>query len=505
MSTPQHPDPNRFFRVDHLRDNLRARSVRGGTITGGGQVVKFILRLGSSAILARLLTPEDYGLVIMVLAVIGFIASFKDMGLAMATVQKPEINHNQVSTLFWINVFISIAIMLATVALAPWIARLYNEPRVVEITRYLAITILFSGFSIQHQALLQRQMHFGLLTSIQVASLILSFVAAIVGAWLGMGYWALVLLALVRELVAALGMWIACRWRPGAPVRRSGVRSMIAFGSHVAGSNILTYIAGNLDKVLVGRYFGADLAGLYGRAYQLLIFPIQQFNTPATSVAVPALSRLQNNTERFRSYYRQGLLLTLSVGMPVVAFFFVDADRTILALLGERWIGTVPLFRALGPAAFAKVLTVATSWVYISFGHTKRQLTWTMWEAAITIAAFFVGMRWGPVGVAMALSVTLVVLRPLAIAYCYRQTPLGSGDAISAIWRPAVASIFAGVILYALRQFAPWHPPVLVSLVTDFAIYIIFYILLWVGLPGGRASLHRVRQLAQDLKTNRSQ
>jgi O-antigen/teichoic acid export membrane protein len=477
--------------------------VRGGAVTLVGQAAKFVLTLGSMAVLARILTPEDFGLIAMATVVIGFTSVFKDMGLSMATVQRAEVRHAQVSTLFWLNVGASAAIAAVTAAAAPLLAWFYKEPRVNAVTLVLATTVLVGGFAIQHQALLRRQMRFGALAFVEIASLVIATAAAIVSALMGHGYWALVVMQVVREAAAAGFVWIACRWRPGAPERGSGVRSLVAFGAHLSGFNVLTYIARNIEKMLIGWYWGAGPVGLYNNADRILLLPIQQVNTPLTSVAVPALSRIQNEPERYRAYYRRGVLLTVTAAMPIVAFLFVAAEKAVLVFLGGQWIEAVPIFRALGPAAFIGTFNVATGWVYVSLGATRRQFHWGLFSTAVTVLAYFVGLPWGPIGVAAGFSASLVVLRVPSILYCFRGTHLTLKDLGTALWRPAFSSIAAGALLYLFSRVAGISAPLAISLGLDFVVYAAFYILVWLGLPGGRASLAAMAAVARDLKTSR--
>ena len=492
--------PERFLRVDHLNSNLRRRSVRGGAVTLANQAVKFLLTLGSTAALARLLTPEDFGLVAMIVSVVGFIQTFKDMGLAMATVQRADINHGQVSTLFWTNLGISAVLTLITAALAPGLAWFYNEPRLTHMTFVLAGTLVFSGLTVQHQALLRRQMRFGALAAIEITSLAVGAASAIAAAAAGLGYWALVLYPLLKEITTTAGVWLTCGWRPGPPVRRAGVRTMLSFGAHLTGFNLVNYFARNLDKILIGRQWGATPLGLYNKAYQLVLLPIQQINSPVTSVAVPTLSRLQNQPERFRAYYRRGVLLTVSIGMPVVAFLFVDAYKAILTVLGSQWTDAVAIFRVLGPAAFIGTFNVATGWVYISLGMTRRQLGWGIFSSALTMVAFFIGLRWGPTGVAAAVSISLTVLRLPAVIYCFRPTHLRLADLGRALWRPTLASIAAGVVLNLLLDVVALPISFFFSLVIDFTLYVLSYILIWTLLPGGRGAVNMLLELLRDLR-----
>jgi len=214
-------DQERFLRVDHLSADLRGRSVRGGAVTLSSQGAKFLLTLVSMAILARMLAPEDFGLIAMATVVIGFTSVFKDMGFSMATVQSPDIRHAQASTLYWLNVAASVVITIVTAAVAPLLAWFYKEPRVTAVTVALAATILFGGLGIQHQALLRRQMRFGALAFAEVASLVLATLAAVASALAGFGYWSLVVLNVAREIANTAAVWILCGWRPGSPASRA--------------------------------------------------------------------------------------------------------------------------------------------------------------------------------------------------------------------------------------------------------------------------------------------
>ncbi|MCH7559555.1 MAG: lipopolysaccharide biosynthesis protein [Planctomycetes bacterium] len=285
--------------------------------------------MGSLAVLARLLTPGDFGLIAMVTVVTGFVALFKDMGLSMATVQKAHINHAQVSTLFWINMAISAVIMALTALIAPGVAWFYHEPRLTWITLAMAAAFIFGGLTIQHQALLRRQMRFGTLTLIEVVSMLVGAAMAIIFAWYGAGYWALVVMQLGIAITTAVGVWFVSGWRPGLPVRGSGVRPMLTFGGYLTAFSFVNYLGGSAPSVLLGRFCGDHVLGLYSKAYSLLLLPIKQINGPVSLVGMPALSRLQKDPVQYRRYYSKIVSLVLLLTMPMAVLLFVTADDVI--------------------------------------------------------------------------------------------------------------------------------------------------------------------------------
>jgi PST family polysaccharide transporter len=220
----------------------------------GGQAANFVLKLGSTAVLARLLTPADFGLIAMVTAVTGFVEMFKEAGLSMATIQRAEINHRQISTLFWINLGLSILLMFVVVGLAPAVAWFYGEPQLLWITIALGAMFPLGGLTIQHVALLRRQMRFGTLVSIDVTSNAVGIAAAITAAAFGARYWALVIMMAASGAANAALVWITCPWVPGLPKRGAGVRPMLAFGGNLTGFAFINYWARSADNVLIGWY-----------------------------------------------------------------------------------------------------------------------------------------------------------------------------------------------------------------------------------------------------------
>ena len=223
-------DENRHFRTDHLQADLAGRSTRGGAVTLSAQVFKFVFSTVATIVLARMLTPEDYGLIGMVAILVNFVGMFQYLGLSTATVRWAELNHPQVSNLFWMNIGLSVAIMLLTLGSAPLVAWFYHDSRLIGITAGYAVIVLLTGLSIQHEAILMRQMRFGVTAVIEIAAMAIGLGAATIAAWYGAGYWALVLNQFVLALVTIVGVWTACRWRPGLPARGADVRSMLSYG-----------------------------------------------------------------------------------------------------------------------------------------------------------------------------------------------------------------------------------------------------------------------------------
>ncbi len=475
--------------TDHLVDGLKARSLRGGAITLAAQGAKYGVDVVAVAVLARLLTPEDYGLVAMVAAVLGFLAAFKDAGLSMATVQSERVSHEQVSALFWLNVALSLVLVAAVAASSRGVAWFYGDDRLVGISLALGGSFFFAGLTVQHAALLRRQMRFRELAWVEVGAHVVGTAAAVAAALQGFGYWALVLRGLATPCSLMLAVWVATPWRPAPPWRAGGARSLVRFGGYLVGFRVMNYVGRNLDNVLVGRFLGGSALGLYSKAYALLMLPLRMVNDPISDVAVPALSRLQGDPERMRSYYYKALGLVVTLSMPVVGWVAAVADSFVLTLLGEQWVAAVDIFRILTIPAFIGTFNVATGWVFVSLGDVRRQLASGVVNTALGALAIAVGLRWGIEGVAWGLVVSALVRRLPTIANCYRGTPFTLRGLGQVLWRPAAASALAGLLTFGVHGWlAPGAGPPL-ALLASLPVFGAAYLAAFALLPGGPALL----------------
>jgi O-antigen/teichoic acid export membrane protein len=496
---------DRHFRTDHLQPHLKARSIRGGAVTLSTQGIKFLLTMASTAVLARLLTPADFGLIAMVATFTGFVGLFKDLGLSMATVQQAQVTHAQVSTLFWINVVLSAVLAGAGMCLAPVVAWLYGEPQLVWVTCAVSSTFLLGGMTAQHLALLRRQMRFGKLAVIDLLSIVLGSTTAILFALRGGQYWSLVAMIVVQAFVSCAGAWFMSGWKPGLPRRQSGVRPMLKFGGNLAGFNVLNYFTRNFDNVLVGAVLGAGAVGIYSRAYNLLLMPIRQLNGPLSAVAMPALSRLQDRPEEYRRFYLKAVSLIGFLSMPFVGFCAATTKDLVFVVLGPQWADAVRVFQCLTPAAFIGALNVAPGWLCGSLGHTERQLHWAIVSAPISIIAFVVGIVCGGVvGVAIAFSATWPILLVAFMAYACKGSPVSLKDIRNATWRPAVATIMASVITWVFADYVAARMSTIPRLCGSMGVFGFGYFATWFVLPHGAQHLRGMFRSLGHLKRGHS-
>lgn len=441
-----------YFRTEHLKTDLKTRAVRGASVTVAGQVTSFAVQMGGTIMLARLLTPDDFGLVTMVLSISLLLQNFGGNGFIEAVVQRKEIDHKQISTLFWINAGISLLLMAAFIASAPLIAALYKEPRLKPIVAAMAASIFFGGLSNQHVSLLIRNMQFLHRTVNEVSAAVISVGVALLLAWRGFGYWALVVKWLLAPLLIAIGSWIMCGWRPGIPSRGAGVGPMLRFAFHTYGNFVMTYFRRNADKMLIGRFYGSHSLGFYDRAYHLSNMLPVQILTPLNGVSLAAFSRLTDDHEKYRHNYLKVLSLLAFVGMPLSAALTVTAQDVILLLFGEKWSHAGLIFRAFGPSIGVAIIYLTHGWLHLSLGTPDRWFRWSIAEFAVTVLCFSTGLFFGAWGVAAAFSASFYILIGPALWYAGKPVGLTFSSVVSRLWRYYVSALLAGTATWILLR-----------------------------------------------------
>jgi PST family polysaccharide transporter len=456
--------------------NLKEKTIRGGFARMCAQAASLLLRVGSLMVLARLLGPKDFGLVGMVTAFTGVLELFRDFGLSSATVQRTTVTDEQISTLFWINIVVGAALGLLAAAVAPAIAAFYHEPRLVGVTTVLAAGFLFNAAGVQHSALLQRQMRFTALAVISVASLLVGTAIAVVGAKAGYGYWALVAMTVTLPLINTIGLWLATAWIPGLPHRRAGIRSMMRFGGTITLNGLVVYVASNFEKVLLGRFWGVDAIGIYGRAYQLVNIPTANLNSTVGEVAFSALSRLQDDPSRLKSYFLKGYSLVLALTLPITIACALFADDIVFVLLGPKWKEAVPIFRLLAPTILVFAIANPLSWLLNSIGLVGRNLKAALVIAPAMIAGYVVGLSYGPKGVAFAYSAVLTLCLLPLIAWCVHGTVISLRDILMVVSRPLASSIVAAGLAVGVRFFLGQSLSPLPRLVVDSTALLVTYL-----------------------------
>jgi len=485
------PSPDAELATDHLTQDLGRRSRRGGAVLLSAQMVRVLGQMATLVVLARLLPPSAFGLLAMVAAIGAVLDLVKEFGLSSATIQKQDISHAQVSALFWINAGVGTALGLGLFLAAPLLARFYGQPELEAVARWLALAFAASGLTVQHWALLRRQMRFGAIASMETTADLLSFATAIGLAVAGAGYWALVAQRLVSPILLMLGSWALCRWRPARPAGAAGMRGLLEFGASVTGSGLAVAFSRSIDQILIGWLWGPALLGLYERTTRLLLMPINTINAPVYAAAMPALSRLHDQPARYRSMFGQVMQKLALLTMPAFALAAVTADWIVQILLGPSWAQAVPLVALFSVSATYLPVLAAVSLLYMTQARTGEMLRATLIDASLCVASILAGLHWGVVGIAASLAlVGLFVRTPLAFWLATRHGPVSARFVWRAVAPPASAAVMVAAAVGCLRRFEP--EPTLVALAATAVVGLSVAILVLLAWPEIRRELRQL-------------
>lgn len=409
-----------------------------------GQVGRIALQIGSVAVLARLLTPEDYGIVAIALALVGIGEIFRDAGLSTAAVRAPTLDHGQRTNLFWINTAMGVVLAALAYAASPLVAAAFSTPDVEPVVEALAVTFVINGAAAQYRADLNRRMRFHSLVAVDLGSQLAGTMLAIVVAWRGAGYWALVVQQIVACLVVLMGCVALARWAPGRPQRSADVRPMVRFGMGMLTSQVIGYLNSNVDTLVIGRRLGAQDLGYYNRAYQLVMRPLSQLRSPTTSVALPVLARLSDDVEASNAFLVRSQLALGYTLVPLTAMMAGAAAPLVAVFLGEQWAPVVPIFALLAVAGTIQNVDFVALWVFLGRGLTRHLVWFSLVSLVIKVVCVLVGVHWGVVGVAAGFAIAPALWWPLSIWWLSRVTPMPTGALYSGATRILVCAVAAG-------------------------------------------------------------
>lgn len=465
-----------YFDDTNVKTGLRDKAIQGGSITVLTRFLSTAIQIGGVAVLSRLLSPDDWGLVTMATVITNFFFVFQELGLTDATIQASGIKHEQVSTLFWINLAFGTSITLLLVAISPAVAWFYKKPQITMIMIVSSLGFVLTGLYTQHIALLKRKMLFVKVSLIEIFSNLLGIVFSILLALVGFGYWAIAIRPIASGFFATILAWMYCRWRPGPPKRRSGVRPLIKFGLNSVGFYIVNYFSFNVDKTLIGKRFGAEQLGHYSRAYFLSTIPSNQFSSSLFHVAVSTLSKLRGEPENYCRYYFNAISVMSFLGMPLSIFMVVMSKDLVYLLMGSQWDRAEEIFSILGLSAGMNILYTTHGWLHMSLGRTDRLLKWGIISSIIMVTGFFLGMFFGSKGVAISYSLVIVGLTFPGILYAGRPIGLRFSGIISAIWRCTCASLLGGGLLVFMRSMGIFEQGIVLRIVIMLVVYIFLYL-----------------------------
>ncbi|MDA3860084.1 MAG: MOP flippase family protein [Melioribacteraceae bacterium] len=374
------------------------------------KIIRIVLQYITLLVLVVYLSPSDFGLMSTAMIFIGFFNSVKDFGFSAALIQLEDKSEELLSSVFWLNVFIGIFFSAILFYSSTLIAVFYEIPELEFILEVLSINFVFNTIMALQNALFEKNMNFDILSKIEIFSISIGAMVAILFAILEYGVWALVFQTLTVSFLLMILNWIFSDFRPKFYFSISEVKKVFNFGIHLSGFNILNFFVRNADYFLIGKFLGMTELGFYTLAYRIMLFPIKNITSILSKVLYPALSKIGNDNSKSRKLYLNVGKSIAFVSFPLMIGFFVVNENMIKLFFSEKWTSIIDLLYLLVPIGMIQSVYTLAGAIYQSKNRTKLWFQWGIFSALITVLGFYFGLKWGVLGVAGSYLITNLLL-----------------------------------------------------------------------------------------------
>ena len=430
---------------------MRTRVARGVAwkVTSGSTVQ--LLRIAVGIILARLLTPDEYGVAGMVIVFSTLVLVFSDLAFGAALIQRKLLTEDDRSTVFWTSVAAGALFSVVGVALAGPLADFYGEPQVKPLFAAMSVTFVVTALASTQVALLTREMQFRTLELRKMVGGLASGVAAITIALAGYGAWAIIGQQIALAVASTALLWASSPWRPHFRYSVKSLRSLGGYSANVFGSRLLFYANRNADNLLIGRFIGAPALGAYAVAYNVMLIPISEIAIPVQDVLFPAFSRLQDNVAAMRDAWLRVNRVIAAVTMPALLGLIAVAPDFVHVVLGDRWSPAIRVIQILAWVGLLQSLQGLNSSILRAVDRTKTLFHYSLIVVAASLAAFAGGLHWGIVGVATAYAISSTIVEPIYTWMTVRSVGLTLLDFARPLAGVAQASLAMFVVVVGAR------------------------------------------------------
>lgn len=459
--------------------NLKHQAISGIKWSGASLGAMTALQFVTLAVLARLLSPSDFGLMGMIMVVVGFAHAFADMGISNAIIHRQDATKDQLSSLYWLNIIAGVIVFCIVCASAPLVVRFYHEPRLHNLIYLTAVIFLITPLGQQFQILMQKDLRFNSLAKIEIAASVINSAVAITLAFLGFGVYSLIWGQLARAIskVLILCNWGWRNWRPSFHFSRQDLKGYLSFGLYQMGERTVNYLNSNLDYLLIGYMLGAKSLGYYTLAYNLIIRPSSMISPVITKVAFPIFSKVQNETDRLKRGYLKVLQLLSSINFPLMAGLAVVAPVAVPIIFGEQWLPSIILIQILSIVGLLRSAGSPIGSLLLAKGRADLGFKWNLALTVTQIPGLYLGAKFGgTAGVAIAFAI-LMVIYSIFIYIILIRTLLGSclREYVHSMW-PALwmSMVMIGVVLCIVLIIHSMPPRILliIQILCGIAVYI---------------------------------
>jgi len=415
------------------------------------QVVSQGTRLVVAVLLARMLSPHDYGVAAMVIVFSSLVLVFSDLALGAALVQRKELSDQQRNTAFWTSVGAGATFTLLGIAVAGPVAGFYDEPEVKGLVIALSTTFLIASLATTHEALLVRDMDFGAVETRHMIGLLVGAVAGVAVAAKGGGPWAIIAQQIATSIATTALIWKRSPFRPSLTFSRHALRDLGSFSGFVLGHRLLFYVHRNADNLLIGRFVGAAALGAYSIAYNMMLVPFSRIATPVQQVMYPAFSRLQDQPQRIAELWVRATRVVGALTIPALCGLVVVAPDFVRVVLGDRWEASIPLIQILAWVGLLQSLQTLNTEIMQARDRTSVMFRFMVVFFAAHVVAFLIGVQWGVIGVAVAYAISSTLVEPILTVLAARTLGVSPLILVRGLAGVTLASLAMGVTVFLVR------------------------------------------------------
>ncbi len=418
----------------------------------GSRIWYQLIHFFVSIVLARLLLPEDYGLLGMALVFTGFLSTLSDFGLTSAIVQKKELSDQQLSSIFWFDILIGVICAALLTFVSPLISAFYSEPKLIPILSVLSINFILLNGNVVPFAQSQKTLEFGKITKINATAVFLSGLISILAAFSGMGVWSLVLQTLSSSFILLILFWARSKFLPKFHFRWRDLKEIWQFSLNLLGFSTTNYFSRNADYMIVGHFLGSSALGFYTLAYNLMLFPITNLVGVINQAVFPALAKLQDSPEKIANAYVKSCQYLGLFSIPAMTGLAILSKEAILTIYGQKWLESAGVLTLLSLVAIFQPFTSLVGVVFLARGFTRWLFKWSLVITPLMIISFLIGINWGIKGVATGYLIAQVLVLLIGMPLMYHKVDVSIKNLIRALSIPIIGSLIMAPAVMGIKE-----------------------------------------------------
>lgn len=416
------------------------------------QSIKIILQIISLTVLARLLSPKEYGLMSMAIVVTNFALIVRDLGTTAAIVQRKELSSAIKSTVFWLNIIMGVVICVLIMVFSPVIASLFKSDALIPVLLLVALSFPIASIASIHQALLERDSCFRIVATIEIKSSCAGLVVALGMAHQGMGVYSLVGQSLAVCFLSTIQLWRASVWRPSWLFDKDEIRSLFSFSGNLTAFNLINYFSRNTDGMIIGHFFSVAILGAYSLAYRIMLFPLQSLTFVVSRSLYPIMSRKQEQTVELKNLYLKIVTIIASITAPMMLGLVILREPFVNLIFGSQWALVPTLLIWLAPTGFIQSIVSTTGSVFMVKGKTHLLMRLGILGAVLQVGAFVIGVKYDITYICLLYFLANLFNAIPALYFTMRLLHGNLFELLSTVFAPVITSLFMVLYLILVRQ-----------------------------------------------------